>query len=140
MCFYQVTTHSHLLSSDEVEELGDSLQLSENPDVDSFILQEFDTELDFTSKVRYAKILYLKAQNITFSPHHLLGCELEPANSYIQNLGCHLSQILVAIALHMYSICTRLHGAKHVVGYSAFLLCLAHIYVRSLQSFCFTQE
>ena len=78
MCFYQVTTHSHLLSSVEVEELGNSLQLSENPDVDSFILQEFDTELDFTSNVRYANILYLKAQYITFSPHHLLGCELEP--------------------------------------------------------------
>ena len=50
----QVTTHSHLLSSDEVEQLSDCLQLSANPDVYSFILQEFDTELDFTSKVRYA--------------------------------------------------------------------------------------
>ena len=53
---FQVTTHSHLLSSDEVDELSDSLELSGSPDVFSFLLQEFDTELDFTSKVRYARL------------------------------------------------------------------------------------
>ena len=57
----QVTTHSHLLSSDEVDELSDILQPTVTPDVFSFLLQEFDTELDFTSKVRWA---YQYAQNM----------------------------------------------------------------------------
>ena len=48
---FQVTTHSHLLSYDEVQELGTVLPVGEGGVV-SFLLQEFDTELDFTNKVR----------------------------------------------------------------------------------------
>ena len=44
-----MTTHSHLLSSDEVDRLKDLLEFD---GLHSFLLQEFDTELDFTSKVR----------------------------------------------------------------------------------------
>ena len=51
--YLQVTTHSHLLSSDEVDKLSDSLWECGAPEFHSFLLQEFDTELDFTSKVRY---------------------------------------------------------------------------------------
>ena len=47
-----MTTHSHLLSSDEVDHLKDLLEFDGLHDVQSFLLQEFDTELDFTSKVR----------------------------------------------------------------------------------------
>ena len=50
--FPQVTTHSHLLSSDEVDDLKILLEeMGSFFDVNSFLLQEFDTELDFTSKV-----------------------------------------------------------------------------------------
>ena len=48
---FQVTTHSHLMSSDEVERLAEDLTLAPGT-VHSFLLQEFDTELDFSSKVR----------------------------------------------------------------------------------------
>ncbi len=43
----QVTTHSHLLTGDEVDKLmyGKPWQIS------TFLLQEFDTELDFSNKV-----------------------------------------------------------------------------------------
>ena len=48
-----MTTHcSHLLSSDEVDHLRDLLEFDGVCDVHSLLLQEFDTELDFTSKVR----------------------------------------------------------------------------------------
>ena len=49
----QVTTHGHILSSDEVDELSECLQQTCSVEVHSFLLQEFDTELDFTSKIRY---------------------------------------------------------------------------------------
>ena len=45
--FIQVTTHSHLLSQDEVKTLEKSIDV----EVVSFFLSEFDTELDFLSKV-----------------------------------------------------------------------------------------
>ena len=48
----QVTTHGHILSSDEVDELSECLQQTCSVEVHSFLLQEFDTELDFTSKIR----------------------------------------------------------------------------------------
>ena len=54
MFIFQVTTHSHLLSSDEVDELKIFL---EEMKIYSFLLQEFDTELDFTSKVGLANML-----------------------------------------------------------------------------------
>ena len=47
-CF-QVTTHSHLLSQDE---LSNTLSLDPSH-IHVFSLQEFDTELDFSNKVRY---------------------------------------------------------------------------------------
>ena len=40
------------MSSDEVERLAEDLTLAPST-VHSFLLQEFDTELDFSSKVRY---------------------------------------------------------------------------------------
>ena len=46
----QVTTHSHLLSGEEVEQLGDALGYGDC--ISWFLLQEFDTELDFFNKVR----------------------------------------------------------------------------------------
>ena len=50
----QVTTESHILSSDEVDELIKCLQQTIcSVEVHAFLLQEFDTELDFTSKIRY---------------------------------------------------------------------------------------
>ena len=53
MCmFLQVTTHSHLLSYDEVIEVQDALKF-EDGNVMSFLLQDFDTELHFSSRVGY---------------------------------------------------------------------------------------
>ena len=43
---YQVTTHSHLLSQDELEAIqGVTIKMA------AFFLHEFDTELDFSNKV-----------------------------------------------------------------------------------------
>ena len=50
--FLQVTTHSHLLSYDEVKEVQDSLDF-EDGNVTSFLLQDFDTEFHFSSRVEY---------------------------------------------------------------------------------------
>ena len=45
---FQVTTHSHLLSEQNVSELECNLGMK----VSSCILQQFDTELDFTNNIR----------------------------------------------------------------------------------------
>ena len=50
-CF-QVTTHSHLLSQDELDRISSTLSLDPYH-IHVFSLQEFDTELDFSNKVRY---------------------------------------------------------------------------------------
>ena len=50
-CF-QVTTHSHLLSHDELNHVSNTLSLDQSH-VHVFSLEEFDTELDFFNKVRY---------------------------------------------------------------------------------------
>ena len=47
----QVTTHSHLLSTTEMEALGHELQFSRDQ-IKWFLLQEFDTEMDFSNKVK----------------------------------------------------------------------------------------
>ena len=49
--FLQVTTHSHLLSSTEMEELRDDLGFS-SEQVKWYLLQEFDTEMDFSNKIK----------------------------------------------------------------------------------------
>ena len=51
----QVTTHGHLLSSDELRQLTFSIGMCEET-VSWFLLQEFDTELDFSNKVRWVVI------------------------------------------------------------------------------------
>lgn len=45
---FQVTTHSHLLSEQDVLQLEGDLDIK----VSSFILQQFDTELDFSNNIR----------------------------------------------------------------------------------------
>ena len=47
----QVTTHSHLLSSTEIEELRNELNFSPEQ-VKWYLLQEFDTEMDFSNKIK----------------------------------------------------------------------------------------
>ena len=47
----QVTTHSHLLSRDELDHVSSTLSLDQSH-IHVFSLQEFDTELDFSNKVR----------------------------------------------------------------------------------------
>ena len=47
----QVTTHSHLLSTTEMEALGQELQFSRDQ-IKWFLLQEFDTEMDFSNKLK----------------------------------------------------------------------------------------
>ena len=47
----QVTTHSHLLSSTEMEELRNELNFSPEQ-VKWYLLQEFDTEMDFSNKIK----------------------------------------------------------------------------------------
>ncbi len=44
-----MTTHSHLLSHRELKFVEDAIKIK----VDSFFLNEFDTELDFSNKVGY---------------------------------------------------------------------------------------
>ena len=50
----QVMTHSHLLSRDELDHVSDTLPLDQSH-IHAFSLQEFDTELDFSNKVRYVQ-------------------------------------------------------------------------------------
>ena len=45
----QVTTHGHLLQREELEKVAESVHMK----VEGFLLQEFDTELDFSNKVWY---------------------------------------------------------------------------------------
>ena len=52
MTVLQVTTHSHLLSYDEVKEVQKALGFKDG-NVMPFLLQDFDTELHFSSKVGY---------------------------------------------------------------------------------------
>jgi len=59
--YIQVTTHSHLLSRDELDHIGRNL-FSDPSHVHAFSLQEFDTELDFSNKVGY---VYHDNQNTT---------------------------------------------------------------------------
>ena len=47
-CVIQVTTQSHLLSNSEIEELEQTVSMTTY----CFLLQEFDTELDFSNNVR----------------------------------------------------------------------------------------
>jgi len=49
----QVTTHSHLLSDPDVVRLYKALNL-ERKNVACYLLQEFDTEMDFCNKLKYA--------------------------------------------------------------------------------------
>ena len=46
--FLKVTTHGHLLALDELEQVKRVIQMR----VESCLLHEFETELDFTSKIR----------------------------------------------------------------------------------------
>ena len=46
-----MTTHSHLLSSQELNELCQCIDMREDQ-VLCFLLQEFDTEMDFSNKIR----------------------------------------------------------------------------------------
>ena len=45
--FLQVTTHGHLLQREELEKVAGSVQMK----MEAFLLQEFDTELDFSNKI-----------------------------------------------------------------------------------------
>ena len=47
----KITTHSHLLSSTEMEELRNELNFSPEQ-VKWYLLQEFDTEMDFSNKIK----------------------------------------------------------------------------------------
>ena len=42
-----MTTHGHLLIREELDKVGESINMK----VEAFLLQEFDTELDFSNKV-----------------------------------------------------------------------------------------
>ena len=48
----QVTTHSHLLSDPDVTKLCKALNLGKK-NVACYLLQEFDTEMDFCNKLKY---------------------------------------------------------------------------------------
>ena len=45
--FFKVTTHSHLLAYDELEQVRRAIDMR----VESCSLHEFETEFDFTSKI-----------------------------------------------------------------------------------------
>lgn len=49
---FKVTTHSHLLAHDELEQVKRAIETKSR--VESCSLHEFETELDFTSKIGYA--------------------------------------------------------------------------------------
>ena len=51
MLLLQITTHSHLLSEPDVTQLCKALNL-QRKNVTCFLLQEFDTEMDFCNKLK----------------------------------------------------------------------------------------
>lgn len=51
-----ITTHGHLLSRTDVKVLCRSLSLKHDQVID-FLLQEFDTEMDFSLKLKYVILL-----------------------------------------------------------------------------------
>ena len=52
MLLLQITTHSHLLSEPDVTQLCDALKLKRK-NIAHYLLQEFDTEMDFCNKLKY---------------------------------------------------------------------------------------
>ena len=80
----QVTTHGHLLQREELEKVEKSVHMK----VEAFLLQEFDTELDFSNKVGYVcanTIFLLKFMllYIYFSPLFLRQDEEDTANRLV---------------------------------------------------------
>ena len=55
MLLLQITTHSHLLSEPDVTQLCDALKLKRK-NIAHFLLQEFDTEMDFCNKLKYVYV------------------------------------------------------------------------------------
>ena len=55
--YSQVTTRTHLLSEIEVQELCSAIDMDQSL-VSCYLLQEFDTEQDFSNKVGYVVILH----------------------------------------------------------------------------------
>ena len=51
----QITTHSHLLSEPDVTQLCKALKL-QRKNITCFLLQEFDTEMDFCNKLKYVYV------------------------------------------------------------------------------------
>ena len=64
----QVTTHTHLLSEMELRELCVSIGMDQDL-VSCYLLQEFDTEQDFSNKVGYVRMY-----RITCDVVGVLGC------------------------------------------------------------------
>lgn len=56
MLLLQVTTHSHLLSEPDVTQLCKALNLKRK-NITCFLLQEFDTEMDFCNKLKCVSIV-----------------------------------------------------------------------------------
>ena len=57
MILLQVITHSHLLSEPDVTQLCKTLKLKRK-NITCFLLQEFDTEMDFCNKLKYVHVYY----------------------------------------------------------------------------------
>ena len=55
MLLLQITTHSHLLSEPDVTQLCKALKLKRK-NITCFLLQEFDTEMDFCNKLKYVHV------------------------------------------------------------------------------------
>ena len=55
MLLLQITTHSHLLSEPDVTQLCNALKLKRK-NIAHFLLQEFDTEMDFCNKLKYVYV------------------------------------------------------------------------------------
>ena len=55
MLLLQITTHSHLLSEPDVTQLCDALKLKRK-NIAHYLLQEFDTEVDFCNKLKYVYV------------------------------------------------------------------------------------
>ena len=58
MLLLQITTHSHLLSEPDVTQLCNALKLKRK-NIAHFLLQEFDTEMDFCNKLKYVVYVLL---------------------------------------------------------------------------------
>ena len=89
-----ITTHGHLLSRADVNFLCHSLHLKSDQ-VNCFLLQEFDTEMDFSLKLKYINSGYIQYYYGQMYTVNIVLCMKNDVYSCF--IGCHDYNFLVVL-------------------------------------------